>query len=1003
MASSKVQRPSAKQTPPGERESSNQMNARAMASYLMHFLLTGIELPFRYLFGRDIFISYSRSDASKYAPSLALALQAKRPKLSFYLDRWIAPPSGELPHSLKRHLRWSSILVVVCTENAIKSKFVKDELSSFSKLGRKVIPVDVDGAFHSVDPEQSPWNEISGASWEEESREAVASGHPSENVIERILKSVEFTNQDRRLRRAVWSTLAFVILSVGGALLFSSFTIKKANAKADEAVRTAKDANIAAGEANQRAQAADHNAALADIRATNSNAKADLAESRASTAENKAIDEELKARNASVRAERANRLRERAEARAVLAQRKEAEALERAEIAAEQEKGSSVALIARQAGREFEAVRVAAKVAASNFTRPEPDAQVVGGLVVSVMATDYTVPLNIERRGRGPVQISPDGSMLFVQSLRPDNSPQWELFNLRQPAAPLVLEEGSFASYVTFSRDGKRLVVVGGRKSQEVKLWDLSNTPSILRTWAGLRYVALDNTGERIAMMEVRDQNITVENLRTRESERHPVEKGLSVRAIAFSPSGEIVLQAAQKTSPSSLHKLVAYSPSRKGVVFGEISPRVMMAGVSDDGSIILTSPRTVFRVDIETGHQKQVATGYKGAVTSVTLGKEPRVILSGRGGLSITDNQEHPNFYALRGHDRKISNIAFSPDGKLIATSSESRLTLNRINIWQSGTGRLLKVLRGSQVPRVFAFSRDSSRLAAIGQGVDRSVKIWNINSTGKDGASFCGANNINGLGFPLATSFLHDDRYVASAHMEGLLVIWDASNCMPVRVVNLDYERQWQINGAKFERNDFEKAMFAANGATLITEHVVRDYANNQFKTDVHLWDLNAIDLSEAYLNDGKSPLDNRTPLSSKFPPISNPPGWLIAVKPRGEIQLLFRNQSGELQITGTDGSTTLKLAGGLITHNANFSHDGQRVLAGGDNNERIVIWDANNGQQVLDIWNAAIIFTKAVIAPDGESFAICGADGAVRVYPTTAKGFLDVASNLTRRASK
>src|SRR5690349_20257643 len=66
-------------------------------------LLSGvIDWPLRFIFGRDIFISYSRRDAGRYAPSLALALQSKRPKLSFYLDKWIAPPSGKLPRSLKR-------------------------------------------------------------------------------------------------------------------------------------------------------------------------------------------------------------------------------------------------------------------------------------------------------------------------------------------------------------------------------------------------------------------------------------------------------------------------------------------------------------------------------------------------------------------------------------------------------------------------------------------------------------------------------------------------------------------------------------------------------------------------------------------------------------------------------------------------------------------------------------------------------------------------------------
>src|SRR5262245_49731741 len=101
-------------------------------------VLAIVEWPVRYIFGRDVFISYSRADASRYAPSLVLAVQAKRPKVSFYLDRWIAPASSDLPASLKRHLRWSSLLVVVCSTKAVESQSVRDEIELFSMLRRKI-------------------------------------------------------------------------------------------------------------------------------------------------------------------------------------------------------------------------------------------------------------------------------------------------------------------------------------------------------------------------------------------------------------------------------------------------------------------------------------------------------------------------------------------------------------------------------------------------------------------------------------------------------------------------------------------------------------------------------------------------------------------------------------------------------------------------------------------------------------------------------------------------
>ena len=268
-------------------------------------VLLWLEFPLRFIFGRDLFISYSRSDSRKYAPNLALELKQRRPKLSFYLDRWIAPPSGKLPLSLKLQLRWSSIMVVVCTENAIRSNFVKDEVARFATVGRKVLTVDVDGAFNAVRG-QEPWVGFSGADPEEETIEAIRSGDPSDNVIERILKMVEFTTQDRRLRQAVWGTLIFVALSIGGTVAVSSRIVSAARKQAQDAKdqeviarRQADDADKRTANAVQRQAAAETAQAIAEDNTRKANEKTAAAEKLRATAEAKAgaaLEQERQAR-----------------------------------------------------------------------------------------------------------------------------------------------------------------------------------------------------------------------------------------------------------------------------------------------------------------------------------------------------------------------------------------------------------------------------------------------------------------------------------------------------------------------------------------------------------------------------------------------------------------------------------------------------------------------------------------------------------------------------------
>jgi hypothetical protein len=264
-------------------------------------VISVINMPFAYIFGRDIFISYSRQDSREDAPNLTLMVQKRyqdqhKRKLSFYLDRWIAPPSGQLPLSLRLQLRWSSMLVVVCTERAVGSDFVKDEVARYAKLGRKVLTVDVDGAYQAVRREQ-PWVSVSGADPETEVASAVRSGNPSDRVVDRIVKMVEFTSQDRRLRRAVWGTVAFVALSIGGAVVFSLATVRSAEAKAAAAESREKLAN-------ERATSAESKASTSEAKALDEGRKAQQATTAASVASAEATRQEGLAKESAAEAER---------------------------------------------------------------------------------------------------------------------------------------------------------------------------------------------------------------------------------------------------------------------------------------------------------------------------------------------------------------------------------------------------------------------------------------------------------------------------------------------------------------------------------------------------------------------------------------------------------------------------------------------------------------------------------------------------------------------------
>ncbi|HSR22257.1 MAG TPA: AAA family ATPase, partial [Candidatus Eisenbacteria bacterium] len=79
------------------------------------------------------------------------------------------------------------------------------------------------------------------------------------------------------------------------------------------------------------------------------------------------------------------------------------------------------------------------------------------------------------------------------------------------------------------------------------------------------------------------------------------------------------------------------------------------------------------------------------------------------------------PCLRVVRGHGDSLWDVAWSPDGRLLATSSEDRTA----GIWDAETGRRLLALEGHEEGVLgVAWSPDGGRLATCSR--DRTVRVW-------------------------------------------------------------------------------------------------------------------------------------------------------------------------------------------------------------------------------------------------------------------------------------
>src|SRR5262245_7053594 len=96
------------------------------------------------IFGYDIFISYARSDASRYAAALKRDLEQRG--FRCFLDKVDFPAGSELRAGLERDLARSQAAVVVASPAGRASQYVALEVATYRRRRphRRLLPISIE-------------------------------------------------------------------------------------------------------------------------------------------------------------------------------------------------------------------------------------------------------------------------------------------------------------------------------------------------------------------------------------------------------------------------------------------------------------------------------------------------------------------------------------------------------------------------------------------------------------------------------------------------------------------------------------------------------------------------------------------------------------------------------------------------------------------------------------------------------------------------------------------
>jgi WD40 repeat protein/serine/threonine protein kinase len=293
-----------------------------------------------------------------------------------------------------------------------------------------------------------------------------------------------------------------------------------------------------------------------------------------------------------------------------------------------------------------------------------------------------------------------------------------------------------------------------------------------------------------------------------------------------------------------------------------------------------------------------------------------------------------HPGYrLTLHGHTGEVWSVAFSPDGKTLASASNDCT----VRLWDVTTGQDRATLRHADGFMWVAFSPDGNTLASVNR--EKVVHLWEV-GTGKKLAALKGHQT-----FLRSVAFSPDGKILATGSEDGDVRLWSVAR----------RQQQALLRG---HTGAVVSMAFSSDSRTLAT---ASGWGADGGKDGVvRLWDVTT------------EPARSRLQL---------PPATSVAFSPDGQTLAV-----GEWsRVTLYDLATARERASfpGHVgrVYSVAFSPDG-KTLASAARDRTVRLWDVSTGRDRRHLTHLAPVQSVA-FSPDGRTLASGGEDNVVRLW--------------------
>jgi WD40 repeat protein len=281
--------------------------------------------------------------------------------------------------------------------------------------------------------------------------------------------------------------------------------------------------------------------------------------------------------------------------------------------------------------------------------------------------------------------LKPDQGMVVSASFSPDNS---------------MLAVGSLLGVKVYDVKSGRVVF---EDKNQVHAWSVAFSPN----------------SQTLAAVSELNRSTKIWDLRSRKviwDLRH----GGKVYSAAFHPDGKTIASV----GTDRLVKLwnVASGKETKSVRC-EIEDRGHVAFSPDGKMLVVTGEKGKARIFDAKGEKELGTIELNYAWPAAVFSPNSKLLAVGSvASIRVYDTSEFNEAAELKGHASGVVSLAFSPDGKLLASGSADR----SVRIWDMTEGKESAILdKHDGLVYSVAFSKDGKYVASVG-GADKTVRVW-------------------------------------------------------------------------------------------------------------------------------------------------------------------------------------------------------------------------------------------------------------------------------------